>query len=372
MKKKLKDNFSQFGILGRIAIKRDDSTTQSKGFGFINFEKHEDALKAVEVMHKKQLGSKEIWVGRHQKKPEREAENRRKFQILKMQRNNRTQGTNLYIKNLEDEVDDNRLKSAFESFGNIKSVKVMRDDKENSKGFGFICYTNPEEARHAIESMNGQVIPGCSKPLYVALHETKEVRRQKLIQQFAARKGNPPSGPIPYQYYGNGVPQPNYVYPQPLVRQRPPQPWGSHPGHYQYPVQVQGMPSQGPGGRVPNPRGGPQHPNPGRSNRNIQQRRAPPVDETHSQNLNTVLSIPEDQRKLYLGEQLYPVIYAIEPHLAGKITGMLLDSGWTVEALTGLLSDKGLLAQKVQEAKDVLERAQKAGELGEGENAPNE
>ena len=75
-----------------------------------------------------------MYCGRAQKRSERQAELRRRFQQQKMERLHQFQGVNLYIKNLEETIDDTRLRKEFESYGTITSAKVMRDDKGNSKG----------------------------------------------------------------------------------------------------------------------------------------------------------------------------------------------------------------------------------------------
>lgn len=66
-----------------------------------------------------------MYVGRAQKKAERQQELRRKFEQLKVERLSRYQGVNLYVKNLDDSIDDERLRKEFAPFGNITSAKVI-------------------------------------------------------------------------------------------------------------------------------------------------------------------------------------------------------------------------------------------------------
>ena len=80
------------------------------------------------------MNGRTLYCGRAQKRAERQAELRRRFQQQKMERITQFQGVNLYIKNLEETIDDTRLRKEFESYGTITSAKVMRDEKGNSKG----------------------------------------------------------------------------------------------------------------------------------------------------------------------------------------------------------------------------------------------
>lgn len=64
-------------------------------------------------------------MGRAQKKAERQQELKRKFEQYKIERMNRYQGVNLYVKNLDDTIDDERLRKEFSVFGTITSAKVV-------------------------------------------------------------------------------------------------------------------------------------------------------------------------------------------------------------------------------------------------------
>merc|ERR1712158_50889 len=117
-------------------------------------------------------------------KAERQQELKKKFEQLKLERLNRYQGVNLYVKNLDDTIDDERLRTEFTPFGTITSAKVMCEEGR-SKGFGFVCFSSPEEATKAVTEMNGRII--VSKPLYVALAQRKEDRKAHLASQYMQR-----------------------------------------------------------------------------------------------------------------------------------------------------------------------------------------
>jgi polyadenylate-binding protein len=76
-----------------------------------------------------------LFAGRAQKKAERQAELKDKFERIRMERINRYQGVNLYVKNLDDNIDDERLRKEFSQFGTITSAKVR-----NSRTRGILLY----------------------------------------------------------------------------------------------------------------------------------------------------------------------------------------------------------------------------------------
>jgi polyadenylate-binding protein len=100
------------------------------------------------------------------------------------------------------------------------------------------------------------------------------------------------------------------------------------------------------------------------SNRRNNQQGAPQeLGLPHEITLAQLDQYPPEQQKLLLGERLYPMIQKTQAALAGKITGMLLDSGWSIEVLFSLLGDEEKLNQKIDEAVGVLKRAQQQQEV---------
>ncbi|XP_038169804.1 polyadenylate-binding protein 4-like isoform X6 [Arvicola amphibius] len=392
----LKELFSQFGKTLSVKVMRDPSG-KSKGFGFVSYEKHEDAIKAVEEMNGKEMSGKALFVGRAQKKVERQAELKRKFEQLKQERIRRYQGVNLYIKNLDDTIDDEKLRKEFSRFGSITSAKVMLEDGR-SKGFGFVCFSSPEEATKAVTEMNGRIVG--SKPLYVALAQRKEERRTHLTNQYmqlvAGMRVLPANAilnlfqPAAGGYYMPAVPQaqgrPPCYTPNQLAQMRPNQRWqlggrpqgfqgmqsailqsGPRPAlHHLAPTGVPAsMPSLAPRSAVAAtaPRAVAQYkydssvrsPHPA-----IQPLQAPqPAVHVQGQEPMTasmLAAAPLQEQKQMLGERLFPLIQTMHSNLAGKITGMLLEIDNS--ELLHMLESPEYLRSKVDEAVAVLQAHQ--------------
>ncbi|XP_048860715.1 polyadenylate-binding protein 4 isoform X3 [Brienomyrus brachyistius] len=421
---RLKELFDKYGKTLSVKV-MTDPMGKSRGFGFVSYEKHEDANKAVEEMNGTELNGKTVFVGRAQKKMERQAELKRKFEQLKQERLSRYQGVNLYIKNLDDTIDDEKLRKEFSPFGSITSAKVMLEDGR-SKGFGFVCFSSPEEATKAVTEMNGRIVG--SKPLYVALAQRKEERKAHLTNQYMQRIAGMramPANAIINQfqpasgYFMPAVPQAQnrttYYAPNQLAQMRPNPRWQQQGGRAQ--GGFQGIPNSlrqaGPRANLrhltpstnsQSPRGGSSQPLGPRPCMGVPSPRAAPpykyassVRSTQNQVVQPVAlqqpqaavhvqgqepltasmlaAAPPQEQKQMLGERLFPLIQAMHPSLAGKITGMLLEIDNS--ELLHMLESHESLRSKVEEAVAVLQAhqakkdaTQKAGVLTAAGTAP--
>uniref|UniRef100_A0A8C0IQE6 Polyadenylate-binding protein n=1 Tax=Chelonoidis abingdonii TaxID=106734 RepID=A0A8C0IQE6_CHEAB len=359
---RLKELFGKFGPALSVKVMTDESG-KSKGFGFVSFERHEDAQKAVDEMNGKELNGKQIYVGRAQKKVERQTELKRKFEQMKQDRITRYQGVNLYVKNLDDGIDDERLRKEFSPFGTITSAKVMMEGGR-SKGFGFVCFSSPEEATKAVTEMNGRIV--ATKPLYVALAQRKEERQAHLTNQYMQRMASVRAVPNPvinpYQpappsgYFMAALPPTQNraaYYPTSQLAQLRPSPRWTAQGmdhwsdsvwpflcskSWRYKICL----------NVPE------------FNFKVQcfinLQPAVHVQGQEPLTASMLASAPPQEQKQMLGERLFPLIQAMHPTLAGKITGMLLEIDNS--ELLHMLESPESLRSKVDEAVAVLQAHQ--------------
>ncbi|PKI84345.1 Protein phosphatase PP2A regulatory subunit B [Malassezia vespertilionis] len=391
--------FEKYGSITSAVLSVDEDG-KSRGFGFVNFAEHEQAAKAVDELNDTDFHGQRLFLGRAQKKAEREEELRRSYEVAKNEKMAKYQGVNLYVKNLPEDYDDERLQEEFMPHGTVTSAKVMRTSTGASRGFGFVCYSAPEEANKAVADMNGKMLE--NRPLYVALAQRKDVRQQQLAaqmmqhnqlrlqqQQAAAAaaaaqmypgapgmyypqppgavpgqfgqggmvrpgyapgmmpQGMPPSGPYPQGQFPNGG-----VFPQGFRPPRPPR-GAAGPGA---PAGGSGAPAAQRGAQ----RGGA---NVGNAPRAAAPAGAAPSAQPEQLTAAALANASPEEQKQMLGEAIYPKIAASQPDLAGKLTGMILEL--PVGELLHLIEDDEALTGKVDEALNVL-REYESREEAEG------
>ncbi|KAL5057071.1 hypothetical protein RYX36_028675 [Vicia faba] len=93
----LKQMFGEFGTITSSVVCRD-ADGKSKCFGFVNFESTDAAARVVEALNGNKIDDKEWYVGKAQKKSEREHELKQKIEQSIKEATDKYQGTNLYVK----------------------------------------------------------------------------------------------------------------------------------------------------------------------------------------------------------------------------------------------------------------------------------
>ncbi|KIR38087.1 hypothetical protein I307_05029 [Cryptococcus deuterogattii 99/473] len=91
--------------------------------------------------------------------------------------------SNIFVKNLDPDINSFFLEETFSQFGRIISARVMRDDHQRSRGYGFVSFYTPEEAACAVKAMNGTQFG--RQVLSVTLHEPRKLRPEKIAERVA-------------------------------------------------------------------------------------------------------------------------------------------------------------------------------------------
>ncbi|KAF6166609.1 hypothetical protein GIB67_005471 [Kingdonia uniflora] len=232
--------FVQAGPVVNVYVPKDRVTNLHQGYGFVEFRSEEDADYAIKVLNMIKLYGKPIRVNKA-------SQDKKSLDV----------GANLFVGNLDPDVDEKLLYDTFSAFGVIvTNPKIMRDPETgNSRGFGFISYDSFETSDAAIEAMNGQYL--CNRQITVSYAYKKDTKGERhgtpaervlASSNPGAQKNRPhtlfASGPptlasVPQANGTMGAPMPprpfsNGQLPPPL-RPPPPQQGGAFPPPMQFP-----------------------------------------------------------------------------------------------------------------------------------------
>ncbi len=396
----LRSLFEAYGPITSVFVPRHTDGT-AKRFAFVNFASAEMAVRAVSEMHGRALSGVEcndsaraasegsraaqnrgddanvecklLYVCRAQSKSERESALRKKFARIRRQQAERREGRSVYVKHLSAEVDTQVLRAHFATMGGITSCAVKRDARGLSRGFGFVGFATKAEARKAVKQMNRAIL--CSKQLYVAIAERKEVRRAYVRKQrneivpermaSAAAVAGTAGGSANISMTPTIFP-PGEMHAQTTSYSPDTQVSDLAP----IAVQTPGFPHLHGPGTSPSPSSSPS-PSPSPPAIASLPQTPPPTAPSASiiaQNLEpltldmlTAAASPV-QRNDIVGVRLYPRVAAVvrtfTETIKGKITGMLLELDNT--ELLHLLQTEDALAERVHEAEEALSEQAKS------------
>ncbi|CAL2033321.1 CBN-TIAR-1 protein [Caenorhabditis brenneri] len=134
--------FNQIGSVTKTKVIFDGANDP---YAFVEFSDHAQASQALQTMNKRLLLDREMkvnWAVEPGQQPSK-IDTTRHFHV--------------FVGDLSSEVDNQKLREAFQPFGDVSDAKVIRDtNTTKSKGYGFVSYPKREEAERAIEQMNGQ------------------------------------------------------------------------------------------------------------------------------------------------------------------------------------------------------------------------
>jgi len=168
----------QAGPVVNVHVPKDKLTGVHSGYGFVEFHSEEDSDYALKVMNMIKLYGKPIRVNKA-------SQDKKTLDV----------GANLFIGNLDPDVDEKLLYDTFSAFGVIIATpKMMRDPETGqSKGFGFIAYESFESSDAAINAMNGQFLSGRPISVTYALKKDSKAERHGTPAERLLAANNPNS-----------------------------------------------------------------------------------------------------------------------------------------------------------------------------------
>ncbi|XP_044732280.1 splicing factor 3B subunit 4-like isoform X2 [Chrysoperla carnea] len=200
--------FVQAGPVVNVHMPKDRVTMMHQGYGFVEFMGEEDADYAIKIMNMIKLYGKPIRVNKasaHQK--------------------NLDVGANIFIGNLDPEVDEKLLYDTFSAFGVIlQTPKIMRDPETgNSKGFAFINFASFDASDASIDAMNGQYL--CNRPIsvsYAFKKDAKGERHGSAAERLLAAQNPLSQADRPHQLFADAPPMGGGMHPPPPPPVPPP------------------------------------------------------------------------------------------------------------------------------------------------------
>ncbi|XP_057415716.1 flowering time control protein FCA isoform X2 [Lotus japonicus] len=157
--------FEEHGNVIEVALIKDRKTGQHQGCCFIKYATSEEADQAIRALHNQLTlpgGIGPIQV--RYADGERERLGAVEYK--------------LFVGSLNKQAPVNEVEEIFSKYGRVEDVYLMRDENKQSRGCGFVKYSNRDMALAAINGLNGiYTMRGCDQPLIVRFADPKRPRQ---------------------------------------------------------------------------------------------------------------------------------------------------------------------------------------------------
>ncbi|KAA8527351.1 hypothetical protein F0562_034934 [Nyssa sinensis] len=199
--------FEEHGNVIEVALIKDKRTGQQQGCCFIKYATSEEADRAIRALHNQHTlpgGVGPIQVRYADGERERLVEYK------------------LFVGSLNKQATEKEVEEIFSPYGRVEDVYLMRDELKQSRGCGFVKFSNREMAMAAINALNGSyTMRGCDQPLTVRFADPKRPRSGE--SRVGTAFGGPGFGP---RFQEPGV-RPTSNLGEPMGGHIPPNAW--HP-----------------------------------------------------------------------------------------------------------------------------------------------
>ncbi|KAI1621107.1 nucleolin [Exophiala viscosa] len=195
--KELIQFFEKVGPVKEAQIVKDRVSGRSKGVGYVEFKDEASVPLAIQMTGQKLLGIPiiaqltEAEKNRQARNPEASSSNHNSVPFHR-----------LYVGNIHFSITEQDLQNVFEPFGALEFVQLQKDEGGRSRGYGFVQFQDPTQAREALEKMNGFDLAG--RPIRVGLGNDKFTPEStaNLLQRFQGQ--NQPSNYQGSSFSGSG------------------------------------------------------------------------------------------------------------------------------------------------------------------------
>ncbi|KAK7279338.1 hypothetical protein RJT34_24387 [Clitoria ternatea] len=166
-----------FGSAGNVEVVEviyDKTTGRSRGFGFVTMSSAEEAEAAAQQFNGYELDGRALRV--NSGPPPARNESVPRFRGGSSRGGGFSDSLNrVHVANLDWGVDDLALESMFRGQGKVLEARVIYDrESGRSRGFGFVTYSSPEEAKGAIQFLDGVDLNG--RAIRVSVADSKPRR----------------------------------------------------------------------------------------------------------------------------------------------------------------------------------------------------
>ncbi|MCJ1394645.1 hypothetical protein MMC18_007525 [Xylographa bjoerkii] len=175
--------FEKVGPVKEAQIVKDRVSGRSKGVGYVEFKQEESVQPAIQLTGQKLLGIPiiaqltEAEKNRQARNPEASSSNPNQIPFHR-----------LYVGNIHFSITESDLQNVFEPFGELEFVQLQKEEQGRSRGYGFVQFRDPTQAREALEKMNGFDLAG--RPIRVGLGNDKFTPEStaNLLQRFQGQE----------------------------------------------------------------------------------------------------------------------------------------------------------------------------------------
>jgi len=144
--------FAPYGEIVSCKVVMDHKTSMSKGYGFVKFKRKEQAKLAVEKLNKFHIGGKVLKVAYARRNEGGKYESKQ---------------TNLYVANLDKNVETSDIKRMFSKCGYVVQCKVLKNLRGVTRRIGFVRFDTNESALRAINRYDGKKMEGTTTVIRV-------------------------------------------------------------------------------------------------------------------------------------------------------------------------------------------------------------